>query len=49
VLATVGDIGRFPTQRKLVGYLGLDPRVRQSGQAPARGGRIPKQGSPQAR
>jgi transposase len=48
-LAAVGDIGRFPTSRKLVGYLGLDPRVRQSGQAPARGGRISKQGSPQAR
>jgi transposase len=48
-LAAVGDIGRFPTSRKLVGYLGLDPRVRQSGQAPAKGGRISKQGSPQAR
>jgi transposase len=48
-LAAVGDIRRFPTQRKLVGYLGLDPRVYQSGQAPARGGPISKQGSPQAR
>jgi transposase len=48
-LAAVGDIRRFPTQGKLVGYLGLDPRVYQSGQAPARGGRISKQGSPQAR
>jgi transposase len=32
-LAAVGDIRRFPTSRKLVGYLGLDPRVRQSGWA----------------
>jgi transposase len=48
-LAAVGDIRRFPTSRKLVGYLGLDPRVRQSGSAPAKGGRISKQGSPQAR
>jgi transposase len=48
-LAAVGDIRRFPTSRKLVGYLGLDPRVRQSGSAPAKGGRISTQGSPQAR
>jgi transposase len=30
-LATIGDIGRFRSPRKLVGYLGLDPRVRRSG------------------
>ena len=48
-LAAVGDIRRFSTARKLVGYLGLDPRVYQSGSEPARGGRISKQGSPQAR
>jgi transposase len=48
-LAAVGDIRRFATARRLVGYLGLDPRVRQSGSAPAKGGRISKQGSPQAR
>jgi hypothetical protein len=48
-LAAVGDIRRFPTSRKLVGYLGLDPRVYQSGSAPAKGGRISKQGSPSAR
>ena len=34
-LAAVGDIHRFPDRRKLVGYLGLDPKVRQSGDAPA--------------
>jgi hypothetical protein len=48
-MATVGEIGRFRTQRQLIGYLGLDPRVRQSGSAPAKSGRISKQGSAQAR
>ena len=48
-LAAVGDIGRFPAQRQLVGYLGLDPRVRQSGSTPATHGRISKQGSSSAR
>jgi transposase len=48
-LATIGDIRRFPTSRQLVAYLGLDPRVRQSGSEPARTGRISKQGSAQAR
>jgi transposase len=48
-LAAVGDIRRFPTSRRLVGYLGLDPRVYQSGSAPAKGGPISKQGSPAAR
>jgi transposase len=48
-VAAVGDIRRFPTSRKLVGYLGLDPRVYQSGSTPAKGGRISKQGSPSAR
>jgi transposase len=44
-LAAVGDIRRFPGPRQLVGYLGLDPRVRQSGPGPATHGRISKQGS----
>ena len=48
-LAAVGDIRRFPDRRKLVGYLGLDPKVRQSGNAPASHGRISKQGSAPAR
>jgi hypothetical protein len=30
-IAAVGDIRRFPNPRKLAGYLGLDPKVRQSG------------------
>ena len=48
-LAAVGDINRFNGSRQVVAYLGLDPRVYQSGSSPARGGRISKQGSPQAR
>lgn len=48
-MAAVGDIGRFDSAKKLVGYLGLDPRVRQSGNADARHGRISKEGSALAR
>jgi transposase len=44
-LATIGDIDRFRSPRKLVGYLGLDPRVRQSGCGPAAHGHISRQGS----
>lgn len=48
-LAAVGDITRFRDSRKLIAYLGLDPRVRQSGDQPARPGRISKRGSSSAR
>jgi len=48
-VAVVGEISRFETPKKLVGYVGLDPEVRQSGEAKARHGRISKQGSAQAR
>src|SRR5436305_4629617 len=48
-IAAVGNPTRFMTSRKLVAYLGLDPRVKQSGQAPARTGRISKRGSASAR
>jgi transposase len=48
-MASVGDIHRFSTPRKLVSYLGLDPRVRQSGNTPARHGRISKAGASEAR
>jgi len=44
-LGAVGDITRFPDPRRLVGYLGLDPRVRQSGNGPAHTGRISKEGA----
>jgi transposase len=32
IASQIGDISRFPTARKLVGYSGLTPRVYQSGQ-----------------
>ena len=48
-LAAVGDIRRFKGSRQVVAYLGVDPRVYQSGSGPARSGRISKQGSPRAR
>jgi transposase len=48
-IAAVGNPRRFFTSRKLVAYLGLDPKVKQSGDGPARSGRISKRGSPSAR
>ena len=49
IVAAVGDFARFSTPRKLVSYLGLNPRVRQSGGQPASHGRITKQGRAHAR
>ena len=37
IAAEIGDIGRFPTPRKLAGYSGLCPRVYQSGERDLRG------------
>jgi transposase len=48
-IAAVGNPDRFLSSRKLVAHLGLDPKVRQSGEAPARSGRISKRGSAAAR
>ena len=44
-LAQIGEIERFASPGQLVGYLGLDPRVRQSGNGAAFTGRISKEGS----
>src|SRR3546814_13820912 len=49
VVAAVGDFSRFASPDKLVAYLGLNPRVRQSGNAPAVHGRITQAGRSQAR
>lgn len=49
ICAAIGDIGRFPTPKHLVSYLGLNPTVHQSGGAPARMGPISKAGSTTAR
>ena len=44
LVACIGDVGRFPRPNKLVSYLGLDPRVRQSGGRPAWIGHISQAG-----
>jgi transposase len=49
IVAAVGDFSRFSSPDKLVSYLGLNPRVRQSGSHPAVHGRITKQGRAHAR
>jgi transposase len=43
IAAEIGDIGRFPSPRKLAGYTGLCPRVYQSGESDRRGS-LSKQG-----
>ena len=49
LVAVIGDIARFPSPRQLVGYLGLDLRVRQSGEKKARHGHISREGQAHAR
>lgn len=49
ITAAVGDFSRFSSPNKLVRYLGLNPRVKQSGGQPASHGRITKQGRAHAR
>lgn len=49
IVAAVGDFSRFDDPDRLVSYLGLNPRVRQSGNGPAVYGRITKAGPAQAR
>src|SRR5271166_4824157 len=49
IVAAVGDFQRFRQPERLVSYLGLNPRVRQSGGQPATHGRITKQGRAHAR
>ncbi len=48
ILSVIGDVERFPSPRHLVGYLGLDPRVRQSGERMARHGHISREGQAHA-
>ena len=49
IVAAAGDFSRFSSPNRLVSYLGLNPRVRQSGGQPASHGRITKQGRAHAR
>lgn len=48
-MAAIGDVARFGDRKKLVGYLGLDPKVRESGTTAASRARISKQGSASGR
>jgi len=43
IAAEIGDVSRFPTPRKLIGFAGLAPRVAQSGQS-SRTGALSKAG-----
>ena len=49
IVAAVGDFTRFRTPDKLVAYLGLNPRVRQSGNRPPRTAGSPRPGRAHAR
>ena len=49
LVAAIGDIRRFTSPQKLVSYVGLNPRVRQSGLGLAQHGRISKVGRSHAR
>lgn len=49
LIAAIGDIRRFHDPQKLVSYVGLNPRVRQSGLGLAQHGRISKRGRAHAR
>ncbi len=48
IVAEIGDISRFPNARKLIGYAGLAPTIKQSGQS-SWTGPISKAGSPMLR
>jgi transposase len=48
LVAEVGDVGRFPSARKLCAWAGLTPQVRNSDRT-VRHGHITKQGSPWVR
>ena len=43
IASEIGDVARFPSAGKLIGYSGLNPRIKQSGQS-ARVGRMSKAG-----
>src|ERR671911_1006024 len=44
IAAEIGEVARFQSPRKLIGYAGLAPRIKQSGQS-ARSGELSKAGS----
>jgi transposase len=48
IAAEIGEVARFQSARKLIGYAGLAPTIKQSGQS-SWTGRISKAGSPTLR
>jgi transposase len=49
LIAELGDITRFKDAKAVVAYMGLDPKVKQSGTTLARNTRLTKRGSPYLR
>lgn len=49
LMTEIGDITRFKSQKALVVYAGLDPRVRQSGYTVNKNTKLTKRGSPYLR
>ena len=49
LVAAIGDVRRFTSPQQLVSYVGLNPRVRQSGLGLAQHGRISERGRSHAR
>lgn len=49
LIGEIQDMVRFKKQKQLIAYLGLDPRVRQSGHCLNSTGRLSKRGSPHSR
>lgn len=49
LLSEIQDMTRFKRQKQLVAYLGLDPRIRQSGHTLNATGRLTKRGTPHGR
>ena len=49
IIAAVGDFARFESADKLVAYLGMHPKIRQSGNSPAIHSHITKTGRAQSR
>jgi transposase len=49
LIGEIQDMSRFDTSKQLIAYVGLDPRVRQSGHSLNSTGRLTKRGSPYLR
>lgn len=49
LIAELGDITRFKDAKAVVAYIGLDPRIRQSGMSLQRNAKLTKRGSPYMR